>query len=74
MNWLQIIQAIVSLLPAILNLIADVETKVGCGNGVAKKALVMSVVSSAPTEVQSAVSSVVDKVVAAQKLIEPQPK
>lgn len=69
MNWLQIIQAIVSLLPSILTVIGDVENKVGSGNGATKKAIVMSVVDSAPPEVQSAVSSVVDKVVAAQKLV-----
>lgn len=65
MNWLSAVLGLLQLAPSIVQLIVQIEQLFGAGNGVDKKAIVMSTVSSAPTAVQSTVSTFTDGVVSA---------
>jgi hypothetical protein len=68
MNWLQILTAVFALAPKVVAFVNEIDTLFpGAGLGVFKKLIVMAPLASAPTEVQSAVSTLVDNVVAAKK-------
>lgn len=65
MDWLSIVKALLQLLPSILQAINAIEQSTqGTGQGSVKKAVVMTTVNEAPPEVQSAVSALVDNIVA----------
>jgi hypothetical protein len=67
MNWLQIALALLQLAPQVLQLITQVESVFGPGNGASKKSVVMDAVSAAgaPDSVTTKVSSMIDSHVAA---------
>ena len=67
MNIFSTILALVKLAPDILALIAAVEMAFGAGNGPAKKEVVMSAVAGLPPELTTAISTLVDHVVAVKK-------
>jgi hypothetical protein len=71
MNWFQIALNLFQLAPQVLALIAAAEAAVGAGNGAAKKAIVMAPLAAAPTELQSAASTMVDSIVAEKKKVTP---
>ena len=67
MGWLNIVLALLKLVPSILAMITQVESVFGAGNGAAKKAVVMSAVtgSTTPLAVTEGVSTFVDHAVTA---------
>ena len=73
MNWLAIALALFKLAPDIVKLIAEVETAIGGGNGVTKKAIVMTATEGGPPELVTKISAFIDKVVALKKGVEPVP-
>jgi len=65
MGWLSTVLALIQLAPSILQLIAQVETIFGAGNGAMKKQIVMAPLAAAPQSVQDQASKFIDNTVAA---------
>jgi hypothetical protein len=60
---LQDILAVMQLIPSVLTLIGQVETALGAGNGMVKKAIIMAPLVPLSPGVQSGVSNFIDKTV-----------
>jgi hypothetical protein len=67
MGWLDLSLALLKAAPGIIGSIKAVETAIGAGNGVSKKAIVMSLLVHAPAVLLTAASAFIDSTVGTLK-------